>query len=60
MADDIQMARPGDRAIDSLEALQATGTCTAEDVELYDFRALCSLIGFEEVWAFGRKWAERD
>ncbi|MCC5862907.1 MAG: isocitrate lyase/PEP mutase family protein [Gammaproteobacteria bacterium] len=44
----------------SLQALQATGSCTAADAELYDFRELCSLIGFEEVWAFERKWAERD
>ncbi len=44
----------------SLQALQATGGCTPDDVELYDFRELCSLIGFEEVWAFERKWAQRD
>jgi 2-methylisocitrate lyase-like PEP mutase family enzyme len=24
---------------------------------LFDFNEFCSLIGFEEVWAFDRKWA---
>jgi 2-methylisocitrate lyase-like PEP mutase family enzyme len=44
----------------SLSALKTTGTCTSEDAELYDFKEFCSLIGFEEVWAFERKWRERD
>ena len=38
--------------------LKETGTSLHADVPLYDFNAFCSLIGFEEVWAFERRWAE--
>jgi 2-methylisocitrate lyase-like PEP mutase family enzyme len=27
---------------------------------LYDFKRFCSLIGFEDVWAFERKWADAE
>jgi 2-methylisocitrate lyase-like PEP mutase family enzyme len=40
----------------SLIALKETG---AYDPELlFDFKAFCSLIGFEDVWAFEKKWAK--
>jgi hypothetical protein len=29
-------------------------------VPLHDFNAFCSLIGFEDVWAFERRWADVD
>lgn len=28
------------------------------DIPLYDFNRFCELIGFKDVWAFERKWAE--
>ena len=37
--------------------LQRTGTSLSPAVPLYDFQEFCSLIGFEEVWAFERRWA---
>lgn len=40
----------------SLERLQQTGTSVHDDVKLHDFSAFCSLIGFEEVWEFERRW----
>lgn len=30
----------------------------AEPAELFDFREFCSLIGFDEVWAFEQKWGK--
>ena len=41
---------------ESLGALLA-GNPPANE-ELYNFREFCGLIGFEDVWAFERKWAE--
>ena len=29
-----------------------------ENVPIFDFNEFCSLIGFEDVWAFDKKWAE--
>lgn len=37
--------------------LKQTGTSLSPDVPLFDFKEFCSLIGFEAVWAFDRKWA---
>jgi 2-methylisocitrate lyase-like PEP mutase family enzyme len=42
----------------SLARLRDTGTSVHPDVELANFEEFCRLIGFEEVWAFERKWAE--
>jgi len=42
----------------SLARLRDSGTSVHADVELADFGQFCSLIGFEEVWAFERRWAE--
>jgi 2-methylisocitrate lyase-like PEP mutase family enzyme len=42
----------------SLARLRDTGTSVHADVELADFGEFCRLIGFEEVWAFERRWAE--
>jgi 2-methylisocitrate lyase-like PEP mutase family enzyme len=40
----------------ALRALKETGSYEA--FELFDFKEFCSLIGFEEVWAFEKKWAK--
>jgi len=40
------------------QALTALKTAGAyEDQPIYDFKAFCSLIGFDEVWDFERRWA---
>ncbi len=44
----------------ALRNLKDTGTTTNPDVPLYDFKEFCSLIGFEDVWAFDKKWARGD
>jgi 2-methylisocitrate lyase-like PEP mutase family enzyme len=40
-----------------LTSLKTTGQYVGEP--LFDFKEFCSLVGFEEVWAFERKWARR-
>lgn len=30
------------------------------DIPLFDFKTFCSMIGFEEVWAFDKKWGQAD
>ena len=42
----------------ALSMLKESGTSLHKDVPLYDFNAFCSLIGFDEVWDFERRWAE--
>jgi 2-methylisocitrate lyase-like PEP mutase family enzyme len=42
----------------ALRRMRETGTSVNADVPLYDFKAFCSLIGFEDVWAFERRWAD--
>lgn len=37
--------------------LKQTGTSLSPDVPLFNFKEFCSLIGFEDVWAFDKKWA---
>ncbi len=44
----------------ALLRLKETGTSRNDDVPLFDFKAFCSLIGFEDVWAFERRWAEAE
>jgi 2-methylisocitrate lyase-like PEP mutase family enzyme len=43
----------------ALQVFKQEGTSNSPRLPLYDFRAFQSLIGFEEVWAFERKWARR-
>lgn len=38
-------------------ALETLGTSQSPDVSLFSFKEFNSLIGFEEVWDFERKWA---
>jgi len=44
----------------ALANLKATGSSLSPTVPLYDFEAFCKLIGFEDVWAFERKWASPE
>ena len=44
----------------ALTRLRETGTSVNADVPLHDFNAFCGLIGFEDVWAFERRWADVD
>lgn len=41
----------------ALRRMKAEGTGEPAGMPLFDFKTFCSLIGFEEVWAFERKWA---
>ena len=40
----------------ALNRLKATGDGNPDG--LFDFKEFCSLIGFEDVWAFERQWAK--
>jgi 2-methylisocitrate lyase-like PEP mutase family enzyme len=42
----------------ALVRLKEQGLGEASDIPMEDFKAFCSLIGFEDVWAFERKWAQ--
>ena len=44
----------------ALSGLKRNGTSADCGVPLHDFDAFCRLIGFEDVWAFERKWAKPD
>jgi 2-methylisocitrate lyase-like PEP mutase family enzyme len=41
----------------ALKVLKTTGTSISPDVPLFSFEEFCRMIGFEEVWAFEKKWA---
>lgn len=45
------------RAMTNVFARLRGGEAPANE-ELFDFQRFCSLIGFEDVWAFERRWAE--
>ena len=40
-----------------LTSLMENGTSQDPAVPLFDFQEMCRLIGFEDVWAFDKKWA---
>lgn len=44
----------------SLRALKEQGTSRVDGAELFDFQEFCRLIGFEEVWEFERRWADKE
>jgi 2-methylisocitrate lyase-like PEP mutase family enzyme len=44
-------------AENALRVLQTEGTSNSPKVPLFDFSEFNTLIGFEEVWAFERRWA---
>lgn len=39
--------------------LKENGTSLSPDVPLFDFQEFCSLIGFEDVWEFEKRWVEK-
>jgi len=43
----------------ALSVLKEKGTSLSPDLPLFSFSEFNSLIGFEDVWAFERKWARR-
>ena len=44
----------------ALSVLKETGTSASPTAPLFSFAEFNSLIGFEDVWAFERKWARND
>jgi 2-methylisocitrate lyase-like PEP mutase family enzyme len=42
----------------ALQRLKESGTSIHDDVELFSFAEMCSLIGFDEVYELDRRWAE--
>ncbi len=40
----------------ALRRLKSGGVSQAADIPMFDFREFCRLIGFDDVWAFERKW----
>jgi 2-methylisocitrate lyase-like PEP mutase family enzyme len=40
----------------ALRRLKEDGLSQAADIPMFDFKTFCGLIGFEDVWAFERKW----
>ena len=44
----------------ALQILKAEGTSVSPELPLYSFKKFNSLIGFEEVWAFDRRWARPE
>ena len=41
----------------ALRTLKETGVSQSADLPMFDFMEFCSLIGFEDVWAFEKRWA---
>ncbi|MFK7887527.1 MAG: oxaloacetate decarboxylase [Gammaproteobacteria bacterium] len=44
----------------ALRAFKSQGSAEPEGIDLFEFKEFCSLIGFEEVWSFERKWSQVD
>jgi 2-methylisocitrate lyase-like PEP mutase family enzyme len=42
-----------------IKMVEQNGSPEPEGVPIFDFKEFCSLIGFEEVWAFEKKWADK-
>jgi len=41
----------------ALRHLKTEGTSVSSDIPMADFNEFCALIGFDEVWAFEKRWA---
>jgi len=41
----------------ALQRLKSDGLSQASDIPMFDFKTFCRMIGFEDVWAFERKWS---
>ncbi len=44
----------------ALRRMKETGSSDMADVPLHGFGEFCSLIGFEDVWTFERRWADAE
>jgi 2-methylisocitrate lyase-like PEP mutase family enzyme len=44
----------------ALIQLRDQGIGEPNDPPVFDFKTFCSMIGFEDVWAFDRKWGQAD
>jgi len=44
----------------ALIRLKQDGLSQTPDLPMFNFKEFCSLIGFEDVWAFERQWARTD
>jgi 2-methylisocitrate lyase-like PEP mutase family enzyme len=44
----------------ALTRLKQDGVSQTPDLPMFNFKEFCSLIGFEDVWAFERQWARKD
>ena len=44
----------------ALEILKSKGTSVSSELPLFNFSEFNSLIGFEDVWAFERRWARKE
>jgi 2-methylisocitrate lyase-like PEP mutase family enzyme len=44
----------------ALTRLKQDGLSQTPDLPMFNFKEFCSLIGFEDVWAFERQWARKD
>jgi 2-methylisocitrate lyase-like PEP mutase family enzyme len=42
----------------ALRRMKTEGSPAPEGMPLFDFKQFCSLIGFEDVWAFEKQWAQ--
>lgn len=42
----------------SMLQLKQHGICEPDDVPMFDFKETCKMLGFEDVWAFEKKWAD--
>ena len=47
-------------SLHALKRLKESGTSIHEDVELFSFAEMCSLIGFDEVYELDKHWAHLD
>ncbi|MFT6775458.1 MAG: 2-methylisocitrate lyase-like PEP mutase family enzyme [Paracoccaceae bacterium] len=48
------------RALEKAYADLLANGITSDDIDLYSFADMNTLLGFEDVWAFDKKWAEVD
>ncbi|MBX2859315.1 MAG: isocitrate lyase/PEP mutase family protein [Cellvibrionaceae bacterium] len=44
----------------ALRSLKAQGSAEPAGVDLFAFKEFCSLIGFEDVWEFEKKWSQES
>jgi 2-methylisocitrate lyase-like PEP mutase family enzyme len=44
-------------SIHALKRLKESGTSIHDDVELFSFAEMCSLIGFDEIYELDKQWA---